>query len=199
MKIILADDHLLFRDGLRSMLQPEMSCIDAEDLQGTLKQLEIHPDADLVLMDLKMPGMNNFDGLEQVRKQHPDIPIIVVSMHSDPSIIRKAMSYGISGYIPKTHSFEAMQAAIDMVLSGIHYIPEEVLNSDLEKVKKYDLLTKRQRDVYQLLMQGMSNQEIADKLYISLSTVKMHVSTILKIAGVASRSQLLASGSSRLD
>jgi DNA-binding NarL/FixJ family response regulator len=199
MKIILADDHLLFRDGLRSMLRPEVTCIDAEDLQQALKQLDMHSDASLILMDLKMPGMNEFDGLKQVRELYPNIPVIVVSMHSEPSIIRRAMSYGISGYIPKTHSFEAMQSAIDMVLSGNSYIPEEILNSKQDSATKFNSLTKRQQEVYQLIMQGMSNQEIADKLYISLSTVKMHVSTILKAAEVSSRSQLLASGNSLFD
>jgi DNA-binding NarL/FixJ family response regulator len=195
----LADDHSLFRDGLRSMLQPEMTCCEAETLQETLSQLDKHQDAGLILMDLKMPGMNEFDGLREVRKRNPDIPIIVVSMHNEPNVIRKAMSYGISGYIPKTHSFEEMQMAIDMVLSGITYIPKEVLEGNQTKDDKFSRLTRRQQDVYRLLMDGMSNQEIADKLYISLSTVKMHVSTILKTAGVTSRSQLLASGNSLLD
>ena len=199
MKIILADDHSLFRDGLRSMLQPEMACYDAETLHEIIDLLGTHKDVRLILMDLKMPGMNEFDGLREVRERFPDIPVIVVSMYSEPDIIRKAMSYGISGYIPKTHSFEAMQAALNMVLNGITYIPEEVLGGTQEKDANVHRLTRRQLDVYHLLMEGMSNQEIADKLYISLSTVKMHVSTILKTAGVTRRSQLLASGNSLLD
>jgi len=192
MKIILADDHSLFRDGLRSMLEPGATCYEAATLQETKDQLVSHPDTGLILMDLKMPGMDEFDGLIQVRTLHPDIPLIVVSMHNEPEVIRIALSHGISGYIPKTHSFESMQRAIDVVLSGMPYVPSEVLEHSDNTAFKATSLTRRQKDVYQLLMLGKSNQEIADKLCISLSTVKMHVSTVLRTAGVKSRSQLLA-------
>lgn len=194
MKIILADDHSLFLDGLRSMLGPDTCCYEADCLHQTLNQLEAHPDTKLILMDLQMPGMEEFNGLKQVRQLYPDIPLIVVSMHNEPKIIQKALSLGISGYIPKTHSFESMQKAIDLVLSGFKYVPEEALADNGVAISASPPLTQRQKDVYQLIMQGKSNQEIADTLYISLSTVKMHVGTVLKHAGAKNRSQLLAAG-----
>jgi DNA-binding NarL/FixJ family response regulator len=194
MKIILADDHSLFIDGLRSMLGPDARCYEADSLHQTLSQLEAHPDTKLILMDLQMPGMEEFNGLRQVRQLYPDIPLIVVSMHNEPEIIQTALSLGISGYIPKTHSFESMQKAIDLVLGGIKYVPEEALVYASMATPVSTPLTRRQRDVYQLIMQGKSNQEIADELCISLSTVKMHVSTVLKHAGAKNRSQLLAAG-----
>ncbi len=198
MKIILADDHSLFLDGLRSMLEPGASCYEADCLPKTLSQLEAHPDAKLILMDLQMPGMNEFSGLKQIRLLYPDIPLIVVSMHNEPEIIRRALSLGISGYIPKTHSFESMQKAIDLVLAGDRYVPQEALAyTDTSAVGTP--LTQRQKDVYRLIMQGKSNQEIADELCISLSTVKMHVSTVLKCTGTKNRSQLLAAGKNLFD
>jgi len=192
MKIILADDHALFRDGLRSMLGPETSCHEAACLAEVLIQLETHSDAELILMDLNMPGMAGFDGLKQVRGLYPHIPLIVVSMHHEPNIIQTALSHGASGYIPKTHSFEAMQKAIDLVLSGILYVPQEILADENSGQAPAIQLTRRQQDIYTLLMQGKGNQEIVTNLHISLSTVKMHVSAVLEKAGVKNRAQLLA-------
>ncbi|MEJ2622108.1 MAG: response regulator transcription factor [Candidatus Thiodiazotropha sp.] len=192
MKIILADDHSLFRDGIRSMLESEATCYEADCYEQTLSQLKTHPDAKLLLMDLKMPGMDNFKSLIEIRQLYPEIPLIVVSMHCEPEIIQLALSYGISGYIPKTHTFESMQKAIDLVLSGVQYIPQEALSFANSATTEPNRLTKRQKEIYLLLMQGKTNQEIADELYISLSTVKMHVSTVLKNTGAKNRSQLLA-------
>jgi len=193
MKIILADDHALFREGLRSMLEPNAVCYEAASLQETLTLLECHPDSRLILMDLNMPGMVSFQGVEKVRNHYPDIPLIIVSMHCEPSIIQMALSHGISGYIPKTHNFESMQRAIDLVLGGTPYVPQEALAHNRTPPQKAKL-TQRQQDIYELLMQGRSNQEIADELCISLSTVKMHVSTVLERVGVKNRTQLLAAG-----
>jgi len=192
MKIILADDHSLFREGVRSMLEPEASCYEASDLAGLLALLEFHSDAELILMDLKMPGMVDFQGVEAVRAKYPDIPLIIVSMYCEAEVIEEALAHGISGYIPKTHSFETMQRAIDLVLSGSLYVPPELLVRPVDVPQKAHL-TRRQREIYQQLMNGNSNQEIADALCISLSTVKMHVSTVFERVGVKSRVQLLAS------
>jgi len=194
MKIILADDHALFREGLRGMLEPEAVCYEASSLQETLTLLELHPDTRLILMDLNMPGMVNFQGLEEVRSRYPDIPLIIVSMHCEPSIIQAALSHGISGYIPKTHNFESMQRAVDLVLGGTPYVPQEALAHSSSTLPQKVKLTQRQQDTYELLMKGRSNQEIADELCISLSTVKMHVSTVLERVGAKNRTQLLAAG-----
>ena len=194
MKIILADDHSLFREGLRSMLEPDALCYEAASLPEMLALLELHPEVGLILMDLNMPGMVDFQGLEEVRRRYPDIPLIVVSMYCEADVIQAALSHGISGYIPKTHNFESMQHAIDLVLSGSPYIPQEALIYDVRAPSLPAQLTRRQRDVYELLMKGKTNQEIASELCISLSTVKMHVSTVLERVGVKNRTQLLAAG-----
>jgi DNA-binding NarL/FixJ family response regulator len=193
MKIILADDNQLFRDGLRAMLEPEATCHEAADLRETLAQLAKNPDAGLVLMDLNMPGMAAVQGIDEVRRRHPRIPLVVVSMHDDPAVIGEVLSRGVSGYIPKTHSFEAMRKAIDLVLAGTTYVPEEMLHrGGASPAANPTRLTRRQKDVYDRLMQGKSHQEIADELFISLSTVKMHVGSVLEKAGVDSLAQLLA-------
>lgn len=194
MKIILADDHSLFREGLRSMLEPGAVCYEASSLPEMLDLLEQHPEAGLILMDLNMPGMVDFQGLETVRRRYPGIPLIVVSMHCEPDVIQTVLSHGVSGYIPKTHSFESMQRAIDLVLSGTLYVPQEALSRDGATLSPSTRLTRRQQDIYELLMKGRSNQEIANELCISLSTVKMHVSTVLERVGVKNRTQLLAAG-----
>ncbi|WP_177419412.1 response regulator transcription factor [endosymbiont of Lamellibrachia barhami] len=192
MKIILADDHSLFREGLRSMLEPDAVCYEASSLPEMLDLLQDHPDANLILMDLKMPGMVDFQGLDTVRERHPDTPLIIVSMHCEPDVIQTALSRGISGYIPKTHSFESMRSAIDLVLSGTPYVPQEALTDVNTHLSKKAKLTRRQQEIYELLIKGRTNQEIADELFISLSTVKMHVSMVLERIGVKNRTQLLA-------
>ncbi len=199
MKIVLADDHSLFREGLRSMLEPAAICYEASTLPEMLALLDCHPDTALILMDLKMPGMVDFQGIEEVRRLYFDIPLIVVSMHCEPDVIQAALSHGISGYIPKTHNFESMQRAIDLVLSGTSYVPREALISDNGEIPPTKKLTKRQHDIYERLMRGKSNQEIANELCISLSTVKMHVSTVLERVGVKNRAQLLAAGRNIFD
>jgi len=192
MNVILADNHALFREGLRMMLGFGTNCHEADNLDEMLIHLELHSDAELILMGLNLPDMVGFEGLKKVRGLYPEIPLIVVSMHCEPGIIRTAFSHGASGYIPKTHSFECMQKAIDLVLSGSPYVPHELLADDNSGDAPAIHLTRRQKDVYALLMQGKSNQEIAGSLCISLSTVKMHVGSVLEKASVKNRNQLLA-------
>lgn len=190
MKIILADDHSLFREGLRSLLEPQARCFEAASLVEMQALLQSHADIDLVLMDLKIPGLTDLVGVEALRAQYPHIPLVVVSLHDEPEIIQAALAHGIAGYIPKSHNFESMCHAIDLVLSGLPYVPQEVLNPNGHLCGA--MLTPRQQQIYALLMQGKSNQEIADALGISLSTVKMHVGTVLEKNGSKSRTQLLA-------
>ena len=120
-------------------------------------------------------------------------------MHCEADIIQAALSYGISGYIPKTHNFESMQMAINLALCGTPYVPQEALIHTNNSLSQRAKLTRRQQDIYARLMDGKSNQEIADELCISLSTVKMHVSTVLERVGVKSRSQLLAASRNSFD
>ena len=195
MKIILADDHALFREGLRTLLEPLGDCLEASDLGEMLGLLEQHPETELILMDLKMPGLEDLETLGQVRRQYPRTPLIVVSMHEEPEIIRAVLALGVSGYIPKSHTFESMRRAIELVLSGSPYVPQEALEHPEATTNPTAIqLTHRQKEIHALLMQGKSNQEIADALSISLSTVKMHVGTVLEKFGVKSRAQLQALG-----
>ena len=198
MKIILADDHALFRQGLRTLLEPLGDCLEASDLGEMLDLLEKHPEVELILMDLKMPGLDDLETLSQVRRQYPRTPLIVVSMHEEPEIIRAVLALGVSGYIPKSHTFESMRRAIDLVLSGSPYVPQEALEHPATTNPATIQLTHRQKEIHALLMQGKSNQEIADTLHISLSTVKMHVGMVLEKFKVKSRAQLMALGQSPL-
>jgi len=193
-KILIADDHALFRDALKSItlsIQSECSHLLAGSLQETLDLLSRHPDMTLLLIDLKMPGMNSVDDIQQVRTLYPNIPMIVVSMYGEREIIQQAFEYGASGYIPKTYEAEQTKHAISLVLAGGRYVPEEILQPVRQNASESQL-TRRQKGVLHLILKGYSNQEIADELYISLSTVKMHVSQIMQKHGVKSRAQLIA-------
>jgi len=193
MKIIIADDHALFRDALKTITQAihaDYQYFEAANLKEMLHLCAAHPDALLALLDLNMPGIKSVEDIEQVHKLSPSMPLVVVSMYGEREIIQKAFNYGASGYIPKTYDAKKTKQAISMVLSGGRYVPEEILHTTSLDVTGPHL-TRRQQEVLKLVLQGDSNQAIADALYLTLSAVKMHVGNIMRKYDVKSRVQLI--------
>ena len=152
-------------------------------------------DIDLILLDLKMPGVRGFSGLLYMRAQYPSVPVVVVSANDDPAAIRRCMEFGASGFIPKTLGVEAMRAAIRRVLDGGVWTPPGVDlsgGSDAETAElmaRMATLTPQQVRVLMLLSEGLLNKQIAYQLGVSEATVKAHVSAILQKLGVESRTQ----------
>jgi DNA-binding NarL/FixJ family response regulator len=161
-------------------------------LSATLSQA---PDADLVLLDLSMPGVRGFSGLMYLRAQHPDVPVVVVSGNEDRTVIRRCIDFGASGYIPKTTDIEDMRAGIRAVLAGRTWTPPDVdLAAPADKetvdiVRRLASLTPQQVRVLMMLSEGLLNKQIAYELTVSEATVKAHVSAILQKLGVDSRTQ----------
>ena len=196
--IIIADDHPLFRGAMRQALSglfSELTVIEAGTLDEATASLGKGNEVDLVLLDLKMPGVSGFSGLTFLRSEHPSVPVIVISGIEDPATIKTCIDFGASGYIPKTASIETMNGAIRAVLAGEQWTPPDVqLNVAADKetsdlIRRLASLTPQQMRVLSMLSEGLLNKQIAYELSVSEATVKAHVSAILTKLGVESRTQ----------
>ncbi|ALK08428.1 response regulator transcription factor [Blastochloris viridis] len=204
-RVVIADDHPLFRGALREALGrlfPQAVVVEAgafDELQGLIER--DNSGIDLVLLDLTMPGARGFSGLMYLRGQYPSIPVVVVSANEDASVIRRCIEFGASGFIPKTLAVEDMRTAIRTVLAGGTWIPPDVDlaagtdpdTSDL--VARLSSLTPQQMRVLMMLSEGLLNKQIAHELSVSEATVKAHVSAILQKLGVESRTQAVIAAS----
>lgn len=202
MRILIVDDHTLFRRGFSLLLQrlyPEAEIEEASDAATALEVVR-RTAADLVLLDLAMPGLDGFSGLEQLREALPSAAIVIVSAINDSDRIREALERGARGYVLKTINDAALKHALSLVMSGETYVPAELLQERALKGVGGTIgkggaenplahLTDRQRDVLGLLMTGQSNKEIARDLGLLESTVKAHIKVILNKLSVANRTQ----------
>jgi len=195
-RIIIVDDHPLFRAALVQIVAPGPDCSQVEEA-GDLVQLTTALAADracdLILLDLNMPGSRGFSGLLLVRAQYPEIPVIIISAVEDPAIMRRCFDLGAAGYLKKSSSGEEIRSAIDKVLAGDLWIPEETApNQDGKQdefARQLSSLTPQQIRVLLMLSDGLMNKQIAYELSISEATVKAHVSAILQKLNVDSRTQ----------
>ena len=202
MKLILADDHTLFRNGLATLLEshvPDSDVWECDSLDGALAAAQAHPDADVVLLDLFMPGMDGVEGIRRFAMRHPALPLVVLTGADGPDHIQNVLSAGASGFIPKTSTPEVMLSAIRLVLSGGTYVPPEVLSraSGGEHSRAQPAprqyspapLTGRQMAVLRLLAAGKPNKAICRELGIEEGTVKTHIATIFRVLDVVNRTE----------
>lgn len=199
-RFLIIDDHPLFREALHSavrMAYPEVDTVEAKSIAEALDVLAGPEPFDLALLDLGMPDVHGFEGLLQLRTRYPRLPIVVVSAHEEPKIIAEALSYGAAGFIPKSARKDDLAAAIRSVMEGAVYVPEnyggrlpEPESTDrAEMVRRLATLTPQQLRVLQMLRQGLLNKQIAYELQVGETTVKAHVSEILRKLNVYSRTQ----------
>jgi len=199
-KILVADDHPLIREAFRHLLAelaPGASVLEAGDCETTRRLAAEHPDLDLVLLDLRLPGPGGLVTLDNLRHEHPALPVVVVSAVEDPMAIRNVLTHGAMGFIPKSSSNDVMLNALRLVLSGGRYLPADLLATDGSisppgPANPEELhLTDRQREVLALMVQGKSNKLICRELGLAEATVKIHVTAILRALKVASRAQAI--------
>jgi DNA-binding NarL/FixJ family response regulator len=197
-RFVIADDHPLFRGALRESLAGSFGRADiaeAGSFDELSKLIDRGGEVDLVLLDLAIPGVQGFSGLLYLRAQYPDVPVVVVSGNQDPTVIRRCMEFGASGFIPKTLPVEMIREAIGKVLDGAVWCPPDVdlaPSGDSEArqlVARLASLTPQQVRVLMMLSEGLLNKQIAYALGVSEATVKAHVSAILQKLGVDSRTQ----------
>ena len=201
MKTLLADDHPLMREGIRQVLaqlEPGLEIVDAHDYPSLFSRTRTHPDLDLALVDLNMPGFVGMQGITLFRSEFPDIPLVVLSASESPHDIRSALEAGALGYIPKAASTEVMLAALRKVLAGDIYVPTcfddshgglHTVAPDDFKALQHSGLTARQFEVARLLVQGFANKNIGGMLAMSEGTVKVHIAAIFRAFNVSNRTE----------
>ncbi|CZT34119.1 response regulator transcription factor [Rhizobium sp. 9140] len=198
MTIIVADDHPLFRGAMRQALAampgaPDI--VEAGDFGAVREAAARHPDADLLMLDLTMPGISGFSGLMVLRTEFPSLPILIVSAHDEPATITRSIDLGACGFLSKSAGIEDIRRAIDTVIAGNLYTPDgfrrgmshEPDVADL--IQRLNTLTPQQSRVLAMLAEGLLNKQIAYELGVSEATIKAHVSAILLKLNVDSRTQ----------
>ena len=196
--IIIADDHPLFRGALKQALtgmagNPDI--VEAGDFEAARKAAAGNPNADLMLLDLAMPGVSGLSGLISLRAEFQSLPVVIVSASDDPATIRRALDLGASGFISKSASIEDIREGIGSVLEGNIYTPGGYVRGPEQDSEVADLiarlrtLTPQQSRVLAMLAEGLLNKQIAYELSVSEATIKAHVSAILLKLNVDSRTQ----------
>lgn len=200
MHLLIVDDHPLFRDALGSAIRiayPDAAIREADGIAGACAALAADRAVDLVLLDLSMRGVVGFEGLVAIRARFPRVPILVVSGHDDPRIMREALQHGAAGYVPKAVDKATLTQAIADVLGGGLSVPLALSQAAMGPPQKTALagriasLTPQQLRVLTMIRQGKLNKQIAHELRIGDSTVKAHVSEILRKLDVISRTQIV--------
>lgn len=212
--LLVADDHVLFRDALVQYIKRANNdaLIDVTgDLEGVWQRLHDSQHYDLIMLDLRMPGMNGINGFKQIREHYPEIPVALMSGLAETSHVEQVMDLGAVGYFPKTMSGSALLNAIQLVMNGERYLPIDVEGRAIQPSYYDDTgsssfaaggtgageagtdmdcnLTPREIDVLKQLAEGVSNKEIATALDLQVVTVKLHMRSICRKLGVDNRTQ----------
>lgn len=221
MKILLIDDHPLFREGVALLLKPLVDGLEtweAGSCEEAFELLARRGSADLVLIDLNLPGLSGLEGLKQLRQDHPDVPVVVMSSADDKDTVLAVLDAGAMGFIPKSSTSQVMLGALRLILAKGIYLPPSVFlaaraapavgpapagvaaappaNAVEAGRKPAELgLTPRQADVLHLLLQGKPAKLIGRQLNLSLSTVKAHTSAVLRALNVTTRTQAVLAAS----
>ena len=186
-KILLADDHQLFREGVEMIVSEIENC----SVVGSLKDgvqvihfLDSNDLPDLLLMDLQMPNLDGKTTLEEVRRRFSALKVIIISMYNNPTIVRSLINSGANGYLLKNADKVEFKLAIEKVFEGGRYFSSEVteslaFQSSDENPDIKNILSERELEIVLLIAQGMSSQQVADKLFISVRTVETHRKNIL--------------------
>ncbi|MFN3716563.1 MAG: response regulator [Thiobacillus sp.] len=203
MKALLVDDHSLFREGLAHVLagfDSDMTLLQAADCTRALEMATEHPDLDLVLLDLNLPGMNGFEALQLLCERFPALPVVILSASTRRADMQCALDLGAMGFVPKDATSQQMLQSLRMVLAGSVVVPAALVRLEPAAGDWRADLTERQREVLALLARGLANKEIARALDLAEATVKMHVTAIMKLLNVRNRTQaVLAAQRQHLD
>jgi two-component system response regulator NreC len=191
-RILLADDHKLMRSGLRVLLEQQADLtVVAEASEGReAVALVASHKPDVLVMDIGMPNLNGIEAATQITQSHPEISIVMLSMHSDESYVLRALKAGAKGYLLKDSAEADLIRAVHSVAEGKSFfspaVSKVLLDDYVRKLKRsgtddpYDLLTPREREVLQLVAEGKSNKEVAQMLNLSVYTVETHRSNIME-------------------
>lgn len=200
--LLVADDHPLFRDALQTVISGGLAgsqLLEAESLSDAITLIEAHTELDLLLLDLSLPDAEGLEGLTKLREAFPWLPVAIVSAHQERQLVLDAITLGAVGYIPKSTPRETLLAALMQILEGQLYLPPDVMRRPAPRAssqptlstsstsERLARLTDKQLEVLACMTTGMSNKHIARELLIAETTVKTHVSAILRKLNATSR------------
>ncbi len=209
MKILIADDHWIVRDSLKHVMRQvnrKLETLEASDFAEAEAILDVESEVGLMLVDLIMPGFNEFEGLEKLRALYPEIPVVIISVHEDPEYVLSSIAHGVVGYIPKSAKPEEIIQALTRVLSGEVSFPRKIIQgargqssiardavsaTTKHSTEGLEDLSNRERDVMESLAQGLSISGSADKLKISPQTVRVHLGNAMKKLRFTDRSEAI--------
>ena len=194
MKILHADDHPMFREGVRfflKLLDAQVVVLEASNIQAALDKLALEGPVDLVVLDLQMPGTSELDGFFTIHRRYPSVPIVIVSGLNDPRTIRALLDGGARGYIPKLASSEQLMDGLRRVLRGEVYLPDALFipESQTAASEEAAALTARQLQILPLLAEGLPNKRIADVLQVAEGTIKQHLKELFRRLNASNRTQ----------
>ncbi|KSV73616.1 hypothetical protein N183_24585 [Sinorhizobium sp. Sb3] len=204
MTILIVDDHWVVRESLKQVarsLSEKFTLKEASNFAEALRILEGDSSVGLLLVDLVMPGFQEFEGVQLLRRRYPSVPIVVISVHEDPTHVMEAIRYGVIGYIPKSASAEEIKRALMRVLAGEVAFPRNIIARGFdedtspspasanggERDPKLTLLTLREIEIMMRLGRGIALFDIADELEISRQTVRVHLGNAMKKLGISTR------------
>jgi len=201
MKILAIDDHELVREGLNQVLQllgDDIDVIQAETAQEAFMVLIAYRDLDLILLDYHLPDMTGLEMLQQLGRRAPEVPVLMISGMANAQLMRQVLAAGAAGFISKSNPSAALLKAIQVVLDGGIYTPDDLLDLEGQIVDgtmpKRPSLSRTQERVFRCMVDGLSNRDIALRLEIGEETVKSHVSSILRYVDVQNRTQAVMAG-----
>lgn len=201
--LLVADDHPLFRDALQAVIVSgftDTQLFEADSLAAAMTRIDKQEGLDLLLLDLSLPDADGLEGLKTLRETFPWLPVAIVSAHQERQLVLDAITLGAVGYIPKSTPRAQLLAALQQILQGQLYLPADIMrrppppsraasvaSPSTTPTSRLTRLTEKQLDVLSCMSQGMSNKQIARELNIAETTVKTHVSAILRKLGASSR------------
>ncbi|HRC07219.1 MAG TPA: response regulator transcription factor [Miltoncostaeales bacterium] len=194
-RVVVVDDHAILRSGVVRLLADAGSIAvvgEAEGVEPALGEIE-RGEPDVVLLDLDMPGVGGIEGCREILQRWPEMGIVILSMHDDPIMARRAFSAGARGYVVKTAADAELISAIAAVADGGRFVNATMgaLLAAGSGESRIDVLTDREVDVLRLLALGHTNQEIAAELFLSARTVESHRAHIMRKLGVSTRAELV--------
>jgi DNA-binding NarL/FixJ family response regulator len=195
---MLADDHRMLREGLRRSMADQGFDVVGEARDGEeAVRLADDLEPDVILMDVTMPEMDGVEATRQIKKERPEVRVVMLTMHADQEVLASAIRAGASGYLVKDCSTEEIASAVRMAASGETALSPQLAASMLDEVRKLEqppneddrVITKREEEVLQLIADGCSTPEVAERLFISQKTVKNHLASIYQKLDARDRTQ----------
>lgn len=202
-KVLIADDHSMIRDGVKNLIRQNKELVvvaEAKSGQETLSQFEKY-EPDLIILDISLPDKNGMEISREILAKNPEARIIILSMYDDEDYISRCLEYGVKGYVVKNESGGELDYAIRAVLSGKNYFSRQAqdvifrkYSQNVTRKKQREEvinLTNRETEIIELIAEGLTSQQMADKLFISPRTVETHRANVMKKIGVKNAVELV--------